>query len=101
MIVEIAVPDGEISHIRAGQSVDIRLDAYPGRGWEAPLERVQPRAEIRDEQNVFVAEIELDNADERLRPGMKGRAKIATPHRPLGWILFHKPWEFVVKRLAW
>ena len=101
MIVEIAVPDGEISHIRAGQAVDIRLDAYPGRGWEAPLERVQPRAEIRDEQNVFVAEIELDNADERLRPGMKGRAKIATPHRPLGWILFHKPWEFVVKRLAW
>jgi RND family efflux transporter MFP subunit len=101
MIVEIAVPDGEISHIRPGQPVDVRLDAYPGRAWSATLERVQPRAEIRDEQNVFVAEIELDNADERLRPGMKGRAKVATDRRPLGWILFHKPWEYVVKRLAW
>ena len=101
MIVEIAVPDDEISHLRPGQTVDIRLDAYPGRAWEAPLERVQPRAEIRDEQNVFVAEIELSNADERLRPGMKGRAKVATESRPIGWILFHKPWEYVVKRLAW
>lgn len=101
MIVEIAVPDGEIAHIRAGQTVDVRLDAYPGRAWSASLERVQPRAEIRDEQNVFIAEIELDNTDERLRPGMKGRAKVATDRRPLGWILFHKPWEYVVKRLAW
>lgn len=101
MIVEIAVPDGEIAHIRASQTVDVRLDAYPGRGWSASLERVQPRAEIRDEQNVFIAEIELDNTDERLRPGMKGRAKVATDRRPLGWILFHKPWEYVVKRLAW
>lgn len=101
MIVEIAVPDDEISHVRPGQSVDIRLDAYPGRAWAAPLERIQPRAEIRDEENVFVAEIELENVDERLRPGMKGRAKIATDRRPLGWILFHKPWEYVVKRLAW
>ncbi|MFM7070550.1 MAG: efflux RND transporter periplasmic adaptor subunit, partial [Planctomycetota bacterium] len=101
MIVEIAVPDDEVSHVRPGQSVDIRLDAYPGRAWAAPLERIQPRAEIREEENVFVAEIELENVDERLRPGMKGRAKVATDRRPLGWILFHKPWEYVVKRLAW
>ena len=33
-------------------------------------------------------------------PGMKGRAKVVTGHRALGWILFHKPWEYLTK-LTW
>jgi hypothetical protein len=32
---------------------------------------------------------------------MKGRARIDAGLRPLGWILFHKPWEYLTKRLHW
>ena len=40
-------------------------------------------------------------ADYRFRPGMSGSARIDGPKRPLGWNLFHKPWEFLVSRLTW
>jgi RND family efflux transporter MFP subunit len=101
MIAEVAVPEAEIAHVRTGQAVRIRLDAYPRRNWIATLDRIQPRAEIRDRANVFVAELTLDNSDELLRPGMKGHAEITGPRRSLAWILFHKAWESVALALGW
>jgi biotin carboxyl carrier protein len=101
MIVEVALPDDEISHIEVQQTIDVRLDAYPGQSWQVVVANVQPRSETREKDNVFIAEAELDNTDSRLRPGMKGRAKVRTPRRALGWILFHKPWEYLTKKLLW
>jgi hypothetical protein len=101
MIVEVAIADDEVSYVSKGQDVTVRLDAYPFRTWRAVLTKVQPRSEIRDQDNVFIGEAELDNSDGALRPGMKGRAKIVTGLRPVGWILFHKPWEYLTKKLRW
>lgn len=101
MIVEIAVADDEVSYVRRGQPVVVRLDAYPGRIWRPEISKVRPRSEIRDQENVFIAEATLDSADGLLRPDMKGRAKIVAPRRPLGWILFHKPWEYLAGKLFW
>lgn len=101
MVVEVAVPDEDVAYVREGQPLFVRLDAYPGKAWPCEIMRVRPRAEIRDQDNVFVAEATLDNADSLLRPGMKGRAKVVTPRRPLGWILFHKPAEYLTKKLTW
>lgn len=101
IIVEVAVPEDAISLTHPGQNIAVRLDAYPDETWQAVVVKIHPRSEIRDEANVFIAEVELDNADGRLRPGMKGRAKIETTRRPLGWILFHKPWEYATKKLSW
>jgi len=101
MIVEVAVPDDDIALITSGRPIEIRLDAYPGQTWSIAAVKIQPRSEIRDDANVFIVEAELDNTDGRLRPGMKGRAKINTGQQFLGWIAFHKPWEFVVKKLSW
>jgi hypothetical protein len=101
MIIEVAVHDDEVSYVCVGQPLEVRLDAYPRETWSAALERLHPRSEIRDGENVFVAEAELDNAQGRLRPGMKGRAKLVVGWRPLGWVLFHKPWEYTTKTIAW
>jgi Barrel-sandwich domain of CusB or HlyD membrane-fusion len=101
MIAEVSIADYEIAYVNAGQVVDIRFDAYPGKTWKANILKIRPRAEVRDNLNVFVAEVELTNEDERLRPGMKGRAKINSDRRAYGWILFHQPFEYVAKKLAW
>lgn len=101
MIVEVSVADDEVGNIKVGQQAEVRLDAFPGETWEAQISKIHPRSEIRDDQNVFIAEVALDNAGGILRPGMKGRAKVTAPDRPLGWILFHKPWEFATKKLTW
>lgn len=99
MVVEVAVPDSEISHIREGQHVLVRLVALPGSDQTLSLQRIHPRAEIRDDANIFVAEAALANKGRLLRPGMKGRASIQTPSQPVYWILFHKPWNFLRKYL--
>ncbi|MFO0871640.1 MAG: efflux RND transporter periplasmic adaptor subunit, partial [Pirellulales bacterium] len=101
MLVEIAVPDDDVSHLRAGQSLEVRLDAFPGQIHSTTLVRVHPRAEVRDGVNVFVAEGPVNNTDGQLRPGMKGRARLSLGWRPAGWVLFHKPWEYLTKLLAW
>ena len=101
MVVEVAIADDEVAHVTAGLPIEIRLDAYPARHWEAVAGKIQPRSEIRDSHNVFIAEVPLDNTDGNLRPGMRGRARIAAGRQPLAWILFHKPWEYAVKRLSW
>ncbi len=101
MVVEVAIPDDEVSRLAVGQTIDIRLDAYPGQPWQATLQKLQPRSEIRDEQNVFIAEAEVNNARGLLRPGMKGRANVSIGKHSIGWILFHKPWEYATKMLSW
>ena len=62
-----------------------------------PLGELFPRAEVRDDRNVFVGRIMVDNSKQRLRPGMQGEATTYGPLRP--WI-----WSWVrggIERALW
>lgn len=100
-LVEIEVPDDQLRFVEVGRSISLKLDAFPGRKWKGQVQRVRPLGEIRDQKNVFIAEVRLENRDGELRPGMKGRAKITGPIRPVGWILFHRPYEAVRQWIGW
>ena len=78
--------------LKVGQKVAVRFDAYPGTVWTGRLDKIHPRSEIRDSNNVFIGEVTLEQTGEDLRPGMKGQATITTSSRWLLWILFHKAW---------
>lgn len=93
MIVEVEIPEREILHVRAGMEVVFRVDAYPGRKWSGTIERIFPRAELRENESVYLAEVNLNNESGELRPGMKGRARTVGERHALGWNLFHKPYE--------
>ncbi|HID78788.1 MAG TPA: HlyD family efflux transporter periplasmic adaptor subunit [Planctomycetaceae bacterium] len=97
MVVEIAVPEEDVQYVYPGMEVTMRLDALPGRVVQGRVRRVHPRAEVVDGQNVFIAEMVIGNEGQLLRPGMSGRAKLAGPRRPLAWILFHKPWNYLLQ----
>lgn len=101
MVVEIAIPEEDVRHIRKKQTVEVVLDAFPGQRFKSTLVRIHPRSEVKETDHVFIGEFDLDNPDELLRPGMQGTAKIATPRRTLGWILFHKPWEKLLYWMGW
>jgi hypothetical protein len=101
MVVELEIPDEDISHVEELQPVRYRLSAMPWKTFEGPITLIHPRSESRRNENVFVAEVELDNEDRLIRPGMYGRAKIRTAYHPLGWNLFHKAWDGLVTWAAW
>ncbi len=101
MIVEVEIPEREIAHVEAGQQVTFRVDAYPQRTWSGLIAKIFPRSEIREQQSVYIAEVELDNRLRELRPGMKGRARIVADRHALGWNLFHKPYESLCMLMGW
>ena len=78
----------------------MKLDAYPGTVWNGTIDKIHPRSEIRDSNNVFIAEIRLGEGGEVLRPGMKGSATITTSSHALLWVLFHKAWYTGLKWLG-
>ena len=98
MKVEIAIREDDLPYVRPGMQATIQLHAFPLRSFVAKIERIHPRAEIRNAENVFLAEIELDNPAGIFRPGMRGKATIAADRYPLGWNLLRRP---ITATLAW
>ncbi len=101
MVVELAVPEDDVNAIRSWMPVRIKLDAFPWQPYDAQVDRIHPRSEIRDDQNVFIAEVPLENATRALHPGMRGHARIAAGSARLGWILFRRPLAAVLQWLGW
>ncbi len=101
LIVEVHIPEDEIQYARSGMPVQFEFAAFPFRTFQGEILRIHPRAEVIDDDSVFVAEIALDNASGELRPGMKGRAKVVADRYPLGWNLFHGAFESARHWLIW
>jgi len=82
MVVEIAIPQDDIRFVKQALSVNVQLDSHAGETWQLTVERVQPSAEIRDQQNVFIATALLENQDGRLRPKNGGPRADPLSQRP-------------------
>jgi len=101
MVVEVAIPERDFPHVAVGQQVQVKLDAYPGQTIEGTLTSIHPCAEEWDTDYVFVGEMEMENPQELLRPGMNGSAIIRGKRHTLYWNLFHKMWENMMMYVGW
>ena len=79
----------------------MQVEGLAGSRFRGTLAAIHPRAEIRDGSNVFLGEVELENARQLLRPGMKGHAQIRGPKKSVPWVVFHKPWSKLLAWLPW
>ena len=100
MVVELEVADEDISYLQPEQTVQFRLNALP-RHFRGTVDLIRPQSELREDTNVFVAESEMENSDQLIRPGMRGKARIKTARHPLGWNLLRKPWNNLMMWIAW
>jgi multidrug efflux pump subunit AcrA (membrane-fusion protein) len=89
MIIEIEIPAHEIGYVKKGDQTRLKIDAIGGKSIRVPLSEIFPAAEIRNDRNIFVGRIELDNPDQKLRPGMRGKATMYGPLRPRVWSWVH------------
>ncbi len=101
MSVEIAVPEVEVRHIRPGMVISMQPDSAPEQILYSTIRRIHPRAELRDNENVFVAEAELMNPSQQLRPGMRAQIRIESDRHSVGWNLFHKPIAHLMGWMGW
>lgn len=99
--VELSVPADDVTRARPGMKVELMFDGLGGGVFEGRLSKIRPRSEVREEENVFIAEVVIDNTDRRLRPGMTGRARIVSERRAIGWIVFHRAAEKVQTMWPW
>lgn len=99
VLVELAVLDEDVSYVAKDMEVEVHFDAFPGRSWEATVDRIAPKSEIVQGANIFLTTLELENKDRVLQPGMQGHATIKCGRRSLAWIYFHKPWYALCKVL--
>ncbi len=93
--LEVAIPADDYFHVRVGQTVLATFDGFDGESFDGTIHRIRPRSEIRDDRNVFIAELEIQNNDLRLRPGIEGRAIILGDRHTIAWNTFHKAWEAI------
>ncbi len=101
LVAEIAVPEDEIAYVKLALNTRVSLNAIPGQWHASKIERIHPRNEIRDFNSVFIAEANILNGDETVRPGMTGVARIQAGWQTLGWIIFHKPWNALRQTIGW
>jgi HlyD family secretion protein len=81
MRIEAQISEADVGDVEEGQAVSFTVDAFPGRMFSGTVSQL--RFEPMVAQNVvnYVAIVDVDNADLKLRPGMTANASVTTAKR--------------------
>ena len=79
----------DIGAIREGQTGQLILTAMPQNRLPFTVVKITPVSRPEEGRNYFSVEGRLDEASDRLRPGMEGLGKILVDQRRLIWIWTH------------
>ncbi|QDT35912.1 efflux RND transporter periplasmic adaptor subunit [Stratiformator vulcanicus] len=101
MVVEIEVPESDIRLIKTDMPVDVSLEADGWTERSGTVARILPSSQLRNQRNVFVAEIEVENSQNELRPGMRGYAEVTGDSAPLAWTMMRRPVHRLLFWLGW
>lgn len=71
---DFTLPQQDIGRVAAGQSVHLRVDAFPGRVFEGKIDAIAPR--VSEATRSISLRATVANHDEVLRPGMFGHVEI-------------------------
>lgn len=83
--VTFFLPNAELARAKPGAPATVRVDAYPDRTFKGAVRRVAEEAEFtprnvqtREDRDrlVYAVEIEVDNGDGALRPGMPAEVSL-------------------------
>jgi membrane fusion protein (multidrug efflux system) len=77
---EALVSEIDVGRVRAGQPVQVTIDAMPGRKFTGRVLKILPTADPKSRQ--FTVRIQVLNKGGELRPGMFARGSIEVDRRP-------------------
>jgi len=76
MIINAQVNQADVPRLKAGERVEVTIEAVAGLVVTGLVERISPQATIRNNIKGYPARIVLKNVDPRVRPGMTANVKI-------------------------
>ena len=74
--VNFSLPEQTLPRVTVGQTVQVRVDAYPDTRFEGEVTAIDPR--ISEATRNYTVQATLPNDDRRLRPGMFARVNLET-----------------------
>lgn len=92
LTLKVFLPEDKFGRVMLGQQADIRVDAYPGRGFFGAVTFISHEAEFapRNVQTyedrikmIYAVKLRVPNADLRLKPGMFADATFAPAATPV------------------
>lgn len=102
MRAELRVPSNDVGLVSVGQTVRLRLAAFPEEVWEGTVTRIHARSLADDAHNSFIVEVPFPEASGlNLRAGLDGRAVIQGDRIPLGAQLSRRLVDFVRLTVFW
>lgn len=74
ILVKAAIPDHFINRVQIGKAVQIRVDSHPQEIFKGAVHHLETSAD--PVSRTFRMEVRIDNAREKLRPGLIARVKL-------------------------
>lgn len=88
--LELRIAERDTDDVEQGMSGRFAVQARPEQAFSFRVMRVRPRAEVRRDKNVFIAEAEMASPFNWLRPGMEGVARVDVGKRAVWWVVLHR-----------
>lgn len=79
------IPETEVASVGVGTAVEVRFDALGGAMIRGVIARTA--FALNGASRAMRAQLDLDNADGRLQPGMYGRASVKVASGELAWVI--------------
>lgn len=79
--LQVKVDEADVGMVQPGQSATFTVSAWPSRSWPATIRRVAFGSTTTDNVVTYPTDLQVDNADLSLRPGMTATATIAATER--------------------
>lgn len=96
MYIECNVKENDIHEVRGDATGEIAFASQPKLKFPMRVTRIEPAAQTRDKENVFVVRCQFDESlEEWWRPGMSGVAKLNVGKRTFFWIISHRTIDFL------
>ena len=101
LVAEVHLSAEDLGQIRVGDSISVRADSAGTERFTGTISRIEPRASISDEGVFFIADVMIQDAEQRLRPGMKANAVVDAGWKRIGWLLFSRPYRWLANQWVW
>ena len=104
---EMSVAESDLGLVKSGESVALKLNAFPTSTFEGTVDRVGTQAHAEAGEQYFLVRAVFENPGGHARDGMVGRARVQADggwfHSgwyPVGYVILRSPFRWVWQK-AW